>query len=255
MSITQRLTSEAEIAGARYGLLVEAWRGIYHRALNDSRFGSAKLIAAVREQGYALARTYLDNEAVFIETAFAQIASDAHSDTTRALGVAVAPELTDDAETHLSAICEYLQSELSIQIERDIAFLIDTLRKTYLTIALSASSRRVSAKNALMEFRLGNAAELQFFFHDRRNQKWSSRKFVRSVWRHSLLAAYNEVALLTIADHAVDVAMVRHDDPSSQFHEMKIALYSGSAFPTYVEIRNEVFHPNANAIVVPLEPE
>lgn len=247
--ITRRFTGSADAAARRYGLLVEAWRGIYNRGIQDSRFGSQKLIAVSTSEAYELARAYLANERVFIDAELDMIAADARSVARDALGIETALDPEAAQGELVSASVDYLQRELSIQIERDVAWLINSLRKTHLAVSMAARATGVSFRAALMEHLVGHSSELQFFFHDRRNQKFPSLKFVRSTWRHSLLTLWNESALLVFADHGVDHVEVHHDDPNSTVDGMKLALFAASAHPSYDEIRNEIFHPNADAVV------
>jgi hypothetical protein len=243
-------TVYAEAASARYELLVGSWRAIYSHALNGPTFGSVQQQAEVSSEAFRLARQFLQAELDHITRAFADIALEAQGVTQKQLDVTVADTLSEAAQTHLSDAESYLFSELSVQVERDVNMLLEALKRAALQVRLSAKARGISPKAALIEYLLSSSLELQFFFHDRGNQKWPSRKFVRSVWRHALLSAYNEVVLLTLADHRIDRAFVLHTDPASQFHGLEISVSTNSALPTYSEVRNEIFHPNSNAILV-----
>ncbi|SER25995.1 hypothetical protein SAMN05216548_1149 [Faunimonas pinastri] len=247
--ITTRMTAESEAAAQRYELLIEAWRAIYQAAIASPDFGSARQLADVRAEAYDLARTFISTEAAMIDAHSVEIASEAHQTTLRELGAESASELTEAAGEHLIAAVSYLTHELSVQIERDVAHLVESLRKAVLQVTIAARSRRITMKAALLQYRIGNAADIQFFFHDRGNAKWPSRKFVRAVWRHHLLSLYNEIVLLTLADHGLDQAEVSHVDPNAQSHGMRIAMSSDSELPTYAEVRSGIFHPNADAIL------
>lgn len=243
-------TAYAEEASQRYELLVGSWRAIYANAMNASIFGSERQYAAVSAEAFRLARQFLEAENGHIGRALADIALEAQGATQKQMSVTVAQTLTEAAQQHLIDAQSYLFSEISVQVERDVNMLLQALKRSALQVKLSARSRGISQKTALIEYMLSNTLDLQFFFHDRGNQKWPSRKFIRSVWRHSLLAAYNEIVLMTLADHKIDKAFVFHTDPSNQFHGLEISVSTNSSLPTYSEILNEVFHPNSNAILV-----
>jgi len=249
MKIQLLMTEEAELAALRYATLVEGWRALYARALDAADFGTPRQLRRVEEEAYAIARTFLEQEARAITEATTNIAYRAYRTTLEELSVETSDEIPEAVSEHLNAAESYLRHELSVQIERDIAFLKHSLRRTILQVNLAARSKGVPHRAALMEYRIGNAAELHFFFHDRGNQKWPSRKFVRAVWRHHLLAVYNEVVLMTLADHGLEKAQVSHLNPTSQYHGQVIAMSAGSSLPIYAEIRNEVFHPNSDAIL------
>lgn len=250
MNPSIHFTSYAEEASSRYELLVGSWRAIYSNALNSSDFGSQRQYARVSREAFDLARSFLAAEDENIGRALADIALEAQRATQRQMSVTVADTLSEAAQQHLIDAQSYLFSEISVQVERDVNMLLQALKRAALQVKLSAKSRGISQKTALIEYMLSTSLELQFYFHDRGNQKWPSRKFIRSVWRHALLSAYNEVVLMTLADHRIDRAFVLHTDPSNQFHGMEISVATNSSLPTYSEIINEIFHPNSNAILV-----
>lgn len=250
LDIRGRMTSEADGASQRYDLMVQLWRALYQQALNSADFGSAQSFGRVEADAYKIGNQYLSDEADRVHAVMLEIASEAQTATLQQMSVSGALELSDAALVHLSDAESYLYGEIATQIERDVMFLMQSLRKSALQIKLSSRSRQVSVRQAMMEYKISTSMELQFFFHDRGNQKWPSRKYVRSVWRHNLLHLYNEIVLLTLADHGVDKAVVSHIDPKSEFHGLEVSIATNSALPTYAEIRNEVFHPNSNAIMI-----
>lgn len=244
---TQIMTEDAEAASARYGTLVEGWRSLYGAALDQSHFGTEKQMREVTAQAYGMARLYLTAETARIEDDSIQYAREAQRAVLEELNVTDSAEISGPASEHLSALNEYLTHEIAVQIERDIAFLRNSLRTTYLHVNMAARAGKVPLRAALMQYRLGNAAELQFFFHDRRNQRWPSRRFIRSVWRQHLLNVYNEVVLITLSEHGVDTAQINHPDPKSQHAGTVISLDSNTELPTYAELKSVVFHPNSDA--------
>lgn len=247
--ITQRFSAEAEEASARYGLVVEVWRSLFRGALDSAAFGSAQQIQAVRDQAYSIARAFLERERVLITERSLSVAQSARQGALSQLGSIDTVELTDAMRAHLGVVEQHLASEIAIQIERDIGALQVALQRTNLQVSIAARAHGVSLRAALVQYRMGNASDLHFFFHDRRNQKFPSRKFVRSVWRHHLLSLYNEVVLLTLSDHGEISAQVRHANRSSEFDGQIVAMSAGSEQPTYAEVRDAVFHPNADAIL------
>jgi len=252
MITNTRITPAAEAAAQRYGLLVEGWRSLFQMALSKAD-GPGRAIAEVKEQAYAMAWAYIDAEREEIRDQFAAVAYEAHQSAHDQIGSETPEALSDALTDLLSESEEYLATELIIQTERDIAFLVKSLRQTALQIQISARSQGIAPKAALIQHRIGNAAELHFFFHDRGGQKWPSRKFVRGVWRHSLLSIYNETVLLTLADHGFREAQVYHASKKADVHGMILAMHSGSEHPTYAEVRNEIFHPNADAVLGAVE--
>lgn len=247
--ILNRLNQEAELAAIRYGLLTDSWRSIFHDTLNRSGFGYPYATEQAIGEAYDIAQDFLADERERASRIIAEIASEAHQTTIADLRSIDTSELTERALEHLRATHSYLIDELVAQIHRDIALLRQTLQRVSLEVSIASRSRGIPERTALIEYRIGNQADMQFVFHDRHARKWASKKFVRAIWRHTLLSVYNEIVLFVLADHGVARARVEHEDSSAQSHGMIIAMGSNTEFPTYSEIRNEIFHPNANAVL------
>lgn len=247
--ILARLTREAEAATARYGMLTDAWRSIFHANLNSPRFGTPGALDEAVSEAFVVAQHYLSTEDGVIERTAAEIAVEARVATKRALASIDTSELSDAALEHLGATENYIHSELVAQIHRDIALLRQSIQRVALEVSIAARARGISQRVALIEYRIGNHADLQFMFHDRHARKWASKKFVRAMFRHAMLGVYNESVLITLSEHGVARARIVHTDPKAEVHGMILALGSNTDRPTYSEIRNEIFHPNADAIL------
>jgi hypothetical protein len=250
MNVTQMMSAMADAAGQRYGMLIEGFKGLYSRALDDADFGTARQLNRVVADAYAMAHLFLAGETVEIEDALEEIAQQALTATREELGVTDADELPDDINEHVSDFESYLINELSIQIERDIAFLKKALRNIYLVVTVASRAQGLPLRTALLQLRIGSATDVEFHVRDRRGARWPSRRFVRSTWRHNLLAAYNDIVLMTLADHGVDVAQIKHTDPTSTWHGMEVAMTPQADMPTYAEVRDDAFHPNSEAVLV-----
>lgn len=254
MNLPALFSLTAEAASERYGDLVETWRGIYQSTLYSEGSEKPRAVNRVVQQAMEVARSYLARERGELYSGFYEVVLEARLATLGDLNSNARQELDHEMQTRLDETVEYVLHEITIQVERDIAMLGHALRSTVLNVQLAAQSRGLHYRSALIEYRIGNASELHFFFHDRRNQKWPSRKFVRSVVRHNLIAAYNETVLMTMATHGVGMAEVVHLDAKADVQGIEIALSSGSSLPTYAEIRNEIFHPNSDAWLRPKLP-
>lgn len=247
--IFARFDQEAESASVRYGMLTDSWRSSFMRALNAMTYDFGRATDQAIEEAYAVAQSFLEDERDRIERILTEIAGEAHQTTLTSLRSIDSDELSEAALEHLYETQRYLIDEIAAQMQRDIALLRQTLQRVTLEVGIAARGRGIEQRTALVEYRIGNQAELQFMFHDRHARKWPSKKFVRAIWRHTLLATYNEAVLMTIADHGLTRAVVQHQDAGAQSHGAIVSFGSNSEHPTYSEIRNEVFHPNANAIL------
>lgn len=237
------MTQLADQAGERYSFFTEGLRSLYHRSISSQQLGTN---GPSGEAG-SLAGVYLEAEMDRLETDLNEIAELARTATLQEISSVDASGLSDEALEHVSVSGDYLNTEIIAQVSRDIATLRKSLQRVALEVSLSAKSDQKSKRAALIEYMLGNRADIQFFFHDKASRKWQSRTFVRSVWRHTLLSVYNEVVLMTLAEHGLARAAVEHHSPDANYDGMVIALSSNTELPTYSEIRETVFHPNANA--------
>lgn len=249
MIVTQFISGEADLAADRYGAMIDSFRGMYARSLDQSHFGTPRQIAALVTEAYAIAGAYLDAEAEFIASSIETVALEAQRVTLDELSAASSETLSEAVSDHADESSAYLSRELAIQIERDIAQLQHALRKMILQVGMSARAQQIPPRTALMQYRLAPINDLAFVFHDRGANKWPSRRFVRAVWRQRLLATYNETVLLTLADHGVNDAEVSHTDSKAPVNGLEVSIIAGSELPTYAEIQSTVFHPNSEAIL------
>jgi hypothetical protein len=247
---TQIMSAMADAAAQRYGMLLDGFKTIYTRALDAPDFGTPKQISDAAYQAVSMSSFYLIKEEADIEDNLDVIAETALTATRDELSVAHQDALPDDVSEHLNAFSVYMLDELRLQIERDIAFLNKTLRATHLTVHLAARAQRVPLRAALITHRVGSSSPLQFAFHDRRSAKWPSKRHVRTFWRHNLLAFYNDSVLMTLADHGIDNAQIKHNDPASEFHGMIVTMSPSTDGPTYADVKDAAFHPNAEAVLV-----
>jgi hypothetical protein len=237
------LSDLAGQAWTRYQMFTDGLRSIYHDTLARHTLSDEKAM----QDANALARVFLAAEADHFASDIEEIASEARTATLKEIASIDSSDLSDEALTHLSVSSDYLHNELIAQVYRDIATLRKSIQRVGLEVSLASRSSGRSHRAALIEYMVGNKADIGFFFHDKASRKWESKTFVRSAWRQTLLSAYNEIVLFTLADHGIERAVVEHHSPDAQYHGLVIALSSSTELPTYSEIRDQVFHPNANA--------
>ncbi|MCP1540063.1 hypothetical protein [Methylorubrum extorquens] len=249
MITTQKMTPAADAAGARYQTFVDGLSIIYAEAIGARDAGNASVIARAATRAYDLSRLFLEKETEAVKAAFGEIASDALSAANDDLGSDDTLELEDAASETLSATASYLLREITIQIERDIAQLQQAIRQTFLHARLNAQAAGTSLRRALLEHQFSSREAPAFHFRDRRNGKWPSRLFVRSTWRQALLSVFNEVTLTVLAAHGIGTAQIEHAHAKAGVHGQLVALGSNTALPAYGEIRNDIFHPNAEAVL------
>lgn len=244
--ITDQMTIAADAAASRYESTLTGFRMIFADFLNSSKFGSQKHLREQISQAYYVGRSYLDDEIDRIREETDRFAHVALDVTLEQLKRERSDTLPDALSEHLNDSDSYLERELSIQIERDIATLSNAMRRTMLGVSMAARAHRIPSQAALIQYRISNPPEISFYFRDQANRQWPSKRFVRSLWRQHLLGIYNETVLMTLADHGIDRARVVHPDKNDV---PEVSIAPNSALPTYTDVRNHLFHPNSNAIL------
>jgi hypothetical protein len=244
------LTAAAEAAGARYLSMVMTWRGLYAQALAGGDFATPRAAQSLKDQAYAVARSFLKTEEALLDEAFASIALRARRDALLDASAALGAD-SDAARTGelLSAFSHYALVEITVQIERDVAHMMQRLRSAALVSEAAARAQAISRNAAQMQYRLRHGDELRFYFKDRSNRKWPSQKFVRTVVRGTLLETYNQVVMASLSEQRIDRARIVHPDASSRWQGAEITLAPNVDLPTYEEVRDEVFHPNSEAVL------
>jgi hypothetical protein len=239
------LSLRAGEAAARYDFLTQALSAIYARSLISRNVGTAAGVRTMMTEARNIASSYLATELDRIDADLEEVAQHAQGATIKALTSNESFELTVSALEHLRASGDYLRDELLAQISRDIATLRKTIQKANLQIDLATRLQAVNPRRQGTQ----NAPAIDFTFHDRASRKWSSRTFVRTTWRHTLLSVYNETVLLTLADHGIQEAVIEHEDPAAPHHGKILSIVQSDEHDTYQDLRDEIFHPNAHAIL------
>lgn len=239
--ISHKLSIAADEAGARYRGLTDSWQALYGRALSSPEFGYANQASNVIREAYEIAQIYLDRETDLIASQLYEIAVEAQGLASRKIANIDADLLAVEAQTHLSETQQYLRDEITAQIHRDIANIRQTLQRAVLDVSMMQRTRKLKGRAAVVSWHLSNDETLTFNFTDRRAHRTPSAKFVRGLWRQTMLSIHNETTLFTIADHGLTTAGVFKDD------EWVANVHLDGSGPSYSEIRSTLFHPNSNA--------
>lgn len=243
--IPTRLDIKAQAAALRYSVLTDTWQGLFSRALASPNFGHVNQASEVIREAYEVAQLYLDRETDLIADLLHEIAVEAQGLASRKIANADADLLAVEAQTHLSETQQYLRDEITAQIHRDIANVRQSLQRAALDVSILARTRRLKDRAALIAWRLSNDETLSFNFTDRRAHRTPSARFVRGLWRQTMLSVHNETTLFTLADYGQATAGVFK---MLEGGEGQIAtIYLDGSSPSYGEIRSELFHPNSNA--------
>jgi hypothetical protein len=242
-SISELSTAAAD----RYRLFTDGLRGIYARAVSNPDFGRVSHREKVLEEARIASQVFVNSEVDHLQDAVNDIFRAGHQTTLDEIASVDSENVSELALEQLTATLSYLYDEVRAQVTRDVAQLKTKLRMAVLEISVASKVKGVSMRSAQIEYRIANSGDIQFVFRDRASRNWASDKYVRTLWRHTLLSVYNEAVITALADHGVASAVVTHQDEKADVHGMRISLSPGSELPLYSEVRDVVFHPNANA--------
>ncbi|MGV1754835.1 hypothetical protein [Agrobacterium sp. CG674] len=243
--IPYTLSHYADQAAERYRHLTDAWQHLYSRALSSPDFGTGGQIQAVVAEAYQIAQSYLDSEGDAIASQLHEIAVEAQGLAKRKIADSDDDLLAIDAQTHLSESQRYIRDEIVAQINRDIANIRQTLQRAVLDVSMLARTRRLNTRAAVVTWRMTTDEAVNFAFTDRRSHRTPSAKFIRGLWRQTMLSVHNETTLMTIADHGLNQAAVLKLEEGVEIHVDTIWLDGQGT--SYSDIRVGLFHPNSNA--------
>lgn len=243
--IPTRLDTKAQAAALRYSVLTDAWQGLFSRALSSPDFGHARQASEVIREAYEIAQIYIDREMNLIASLLYEIAVEAQGLASRKIANTDEDLLAIEAQTHLGETQQYLRDEITAQIHRDIANVRQSLQRVTLDVSILARTRRLKDRMALVAWRLSNDETLSFNFVDRRAHRTPSARFVRGLWRQTMLSVHNETTLFTLADYGQTEAGIFKVLEGRE--EQVATIYLDGSSPSYSEIRATLFHPNSNA--------
>lgn len=245
--IVHQISLQADSAALRYDLFTGVLKGMFHQALNSADFGKPGHPARLVSAAYVQADDYVANAREDAGAFITVVAKEAHAATIAQLRSNDSAELSPPALEHLLVTQSYLIDELIAQIHRDVASVRKSMQRMVLDVSSTARSRRIPVRTAMIEHLVANPDVVEFSFLDRASRRWNSTKFVRQLWRHTLLTVYNEVVLLTLADHGLERAQLRYEHAGEEMLGEPLSIGPSLDLSSYAEVRDTRFHPNANA--------
>ena len=246
--IGSQFSQLADRASRRYSGLLSSFDGVYQAAL-DQAPGSPKTQRWAIKSAYGLAEAYLSEEGHHLSDDLSLVRDNAHS-TTAMLLSSMSSEQEPSVAAHVDEIETELDAGVRTQVERDVSAISRGLRGVGLRAALIARGRELPRSEALKIARSDTSPS--FAYNDRANRRWPSHKYVRTLWRHALVTTWNETAMLTMAAHGLTRAEIQHPDESHAWNGERIALDETGVLPTWDDVKDEVFHPNSEAWLIPV---
>ena len=230
-------------AGDRYNVVLAAFRSLLFNSLTQPF--SIRAMETLRNEATNITVTYAKTEL--------QLVSDQLRDTAQNAVGAVLDEqvgvsgqdIPRALEPFLAQSVEHLSLEISAQLARDVETLVRRYREFALQAQLTAYTRGVSTPS--VSAGRGDQDRIDFFFRDRAGRSSPSERFIRVAWRQSMVALGAEFFLLEAASLGALAAEVVYADTEHRNHGLIIDLDGDAEGQNFVEVRDEVFHPNSDA--------
>ena len=152
--------------------------------------------------------------------------------------------LEEDVGEHFAEEASALVKSLSDQAHRDTMLARRYLREYLAEVGLLVSSGRHTERGARIAVRVHKQPPAMTFM-DRAGRRWRTLRFVNVASNELLFRTYNEVFLYGLYISGRRVAHT-NEDPPTEF----AILDRVDNLPTYQELRESVFHPNSQVLVV-----
>lgn len=226
---------------ARYKQDIRAAESVLFRAMEDVDFatsrGASKLARNIRGEYQALndkklAELLSNHKEVLIDHA-------ANGDVLR-------PNMQRAIDR---LVLETVQT-ITAQKERDHRELEKAYRNITIQARLIMNAYGWKPTAAILAAKKQNKGLTSYFALDRSGKRWDSFRYVRTAFRHTLLTIYNEAKIFSMNERGIGLFTAAHeDDESHPNHGMIFGILKSEEFPTYDEIKQDVFHPNSRLIV------
>lgn len=235
------LTEIATQASTRYQSVLDTFRGLLAGA--QTRAFSMLVVSGLRKQAQSVALAYLQVERDHIEEQLLGVAQEALGRARSDFGVLSGADVPLNLQAFLEQSGAYLEGEIRAQLFRDIEAAVSRYREFAVAAELRSRSAGVSIGQAIAS--INSDQRLKFNFRDRIGRLYPAQKFIRSVWRHTMLLVSTEFYMLEAASYGAATFTLDHPDQTATWAGTVINLDATSPL-SFQEVRAEVFHPNSN---------
>lgn len=233
-------------AGERYVNFLMSLRGVL-ASTRSTPPKDTRAFSAIRTGSYEVARVYMDTEIEFLDRDLNRLQEHARA-LVRTEVLSGPPSSTYALSDYSEEIVTWFRQELRSQIERDINSAVQKRREIILDATITSRTKGVPLLEAY-ELALTRREGVNFYFTDRSGRRYPSQKFIRQLFRHTLLTAAVETFALEAASYGVTELEITHPDKNHSFNGELITLVETPNVLTLADVRDDVFHPNSNAFL------
>lgn len=245
----QRLDFHATQAGSRYVDFLNTLRLFTTSAMRRDPT-DARVKATMKRTAIDRARSFKQDELEIFEFALEDIIREARellSEDIQATGGLL--DLPDSVVAYVDELSAFYETEITSQLQRDISQAANKLNEFALEVFMVRQQPFETHQGAHVKALIDTSEQIRFFFKDRTGRRHASQKFVRSVFRQTLLMAglhtYAIEAMMAGADHLE----VTHPAMKAGVYGVKVGFRREQGFPLIADLKDEVFHPNSRAFV------
>lgn len=243
MGQVAKLDQIADQFAEQYRGLLTSIVGHFARALDSHDPTTPKARSDFRQSILRSSVAFLDGMVGQIEAHTIEVRNDALSTVGHALSD---PDL-ESLNEYLRDAMDDLYASLYACLHRDDTAAERELRNFAHKVNLTQAATGMSKIGALIKTKFGRVSGLNFVQVDRLGRKRASEGFVRSLVRHHLVQTHVECQMFSIAKSGNDLAQIVIDNKPGAV----ISITGTTAgYPSYEEIRDEIFHPNSTATVI-----
>lgn len=157
---------------------------------------------------------------------------------------------SDQTNLLIQLSADYAIEAIAGQIDRDILDMAERLRTAAQRVDLYIRSGMHTATSALFKVRAELPDVQTFTFTDRIGRTYKSSKRVQDISRLTYINTYNEAVIQFAGEKKIFQLEVYSENVDNKWNgTLLTTVGQGSNLSSYYDIRDEIFHPNATALL------
>lgn len=224
-----------------------ALTGLVAESMTGAVPTAARAMDTFRRSSDQLEHSTLTLFADWMGSALGDVAEFALEDS----GVSAVPEsLPDQLVASMQATRAEALGTLSAALHKDCVAAAKRMRDFYLRVELLMVNRGYPYPEAVRSARIAEqSTPLSFVVLDTLGRKWKPSVFAGATVRAALQTTYADAFVRISAATGATHVLVRYPDPAHEGDGQILTLTAEDAYPSYLSMRDEIFHPNSSALL------
>lgn len=195
------------------------------------------------------AKRFKDSEMEIFDFALEDIVREAREQLAQDVdAVSGMSELSTPASDYMDDLSAFYETELTSQLQRDISQASMRLNDFALEVYMQRHNE-VGNREALVRALIDSSEQVRFYFKDRSGRRHASQKFIRTMFRHTMLLAALHVYAMEASEYGASHMMVIHPENKAGVTGTKVGFRRDQGLPLIADLKDEIFHPNSRAFV------